>query len=155
MLDNAKMMRMKAISEEGLDDEVRQLAEEGAMTATLTSGKSLLFNLAQIAPKSCFQWPEKPMDGLLMAKTRLKPEFPKNIENFYVLTPWGKTYCFDKQDVETNGEYFTPEEIRTNERRLQTIIKSKVPLAAIPDPKDSIPGTGSMCYVINLASFKD
>ncbi len=135
------------------DATIQTLAAEGALTAKLSGNRELLFNLAQIASKSCFQWPSSLGDQARAKKTPPPPQFPSGIHQFHVLTPWGTEYCFDQTNLKNNAEYLSPKEIATRPR-LQPILNSNVSLASIPEPKDDIPGTGCMCYVINLASFE-
>jgi hypothetical protein len=153
MLNNKKLMKN---TEPNTDEqnEIMRLAEEGALMARLTSGNSLLFNLAQIAPKSCFQWNELSFkESVDNENDSDQPIFPKNIKALHILTPWGTICFFDEGKLKKEAAYLSPEEIKAALKET-SIISSKVPLASIPEPKNSIPGEGCMCYVINLASFE-
>ena len=137
------------------------LLDEGATAASVSQSESefnrnLLFNLAEMQPKTTFQWP----NGNVVADSEQSdnydkaPKFPEGVGSIYIVGPLGHTYEFTAKQLREAGEPMSPADVE-KDRRISRLLENDVPVASIPE-KQPFCAPGLLCwtcYVINLNTF--
>lgn len=146
-------------------DVLLSLLDEGATAASVSqsesdSNRNLLFNLAEMQPKTAFQWPNKSVvinsDSETSGYYKKTPVFPDGVNSIYIVGPLGHIHEFTADQLQEAGEPMSPSEVQ-NDRRINRLLKTDVPVASIPEKQPSCaPGLLCWtCYVINLNTFDD
>jgi hypothetical protein len=121
-----------------------KLGEEGANDA-------LLFNLAALKPKSVFQ--ELDQKFVKKGEAKKAPVLPKvdfPVDSLLIAAPWGGVYQLTAKEL---GAIATPLDHQDVDAALAPLIAADVPLAAVPEERDTTIGDGCACFIINLRSF--
>jgi len=147
--------RVGTLKKEGRKEELKVIQghlNRGASVAQvkLDTKDALLFNLAALKPKGVFQQLDPGFIRKDEKKLALKPSVDLPFESVLIATPWGSVYNLKSKNIEKLAQYIKGASV---DEALKPLIDGKVPLAAVPEERDSTIGDGCACFIINLNSF--
>lgn len=151
----AQQQKAGELGNKAREDELQLIQEHlnrGASVARVKLDKAdaLLFNLAALKPKGVFQQLDPAIVKRDDERTDFKLEVDLPVKSLLIATPWGSVYNLSKENIQGLSVSLKDDAVKA---ALQPLIDGKVPLAAVPEERDSTIGDGCACFIINLNSF--
>jgi hypothetical protein len=137
---------------------IQEHLNRGASVARVKLGEAdgnneaLLFNLASLKPKSVFQELDQKFagEGAPPQGHPVMPTVDFPVASLLIAAPWGGVYQLTPNELGAISTYLKHPDV---DAALKPLIDGEVPLAAVPEERDTTIGDGCACFIINLSSF--